>query len=215
MENVIVHIPGERETFGFILIAICVALFAITPVLAQENDPPYCATEDPYFPNGKIARIEDRYFRICGGPISVSQSENSTESPRVLLYPRDQIVRLLADYPDRINRLNFELSTNFSANSYINRFGEILQSSDFIVFDRQRYYSVGRVSFGAGEYDIVVRGSSVMRSQDALSAGGLPPHADYLFDGPADLDLPEHYLGCKGDPLVEPHGDYNCRIVIR
>lgn len=208
-------VQGKHASFGLFLILAFANLLEVSPLKAQENGSPFCATEDPYFPNGKIAHIENRYFRICDGPILFPQDEFNNNSYFVRLDSRYQIEKLLFDFPERIRRVTMQLATSYSANSYINRFGEVLQPSHSEVFDRRSYYNVGRVSFGAVEYDIVVHGGLVTRSQDALSAGGLPPHADYLFDGPAELNLPEHYLGCRGDPLVVPQVDYNCRIVIR
>lgn len=186
---------------------------------AQPMDQPYCATDDAYFPDGVIAKIKSRYFRVCAGPISVPQESNDYSSPRIRLDSRFQIENVLSDYPDEIFSPLIDIETSYTQ-AYQSVIGEVHQiqgDEDFVndITDRQKKYEIGRVRFGDATYILAVRGAFVVSAQEKFASGSLPDYAVYLFVGPETLNLPEHFMRCEGDPTSEPRNDYNCSLFIR
>ena len=79
---------------------------------------------------------------------------------------------------------------------------------------RIRKQEITTVKFGEAEYSVYVSPGDVDRGLERIAQGNLPKSAVYIFSGPDTLMLPEHFMSCSGDPLINPNGDYHCALRI-
>ena len=94
----------------------------------------------------------------------------------------------------------------------------IIESSYETAFDNTLSLSKQEITtakFGEAEYSVYVTPNNVDRGLERIAQGNLPEMAAYIFTGPDTLMLPEHFMFCFGDPLIEPNGDYGCSLKIR
>ena len=166
---------------------------------ASEVTPaPYCKKGERHYPNGKIMRLGERYFRFCDAGVS----SPTTERPFFTKYQKT--ARLDALVKKYYPTLRYHMSINES--SYETAFNNTLS------LNKQE---ITTVKFGEAEYSVFVTPNNVDRGLERIAQGNLPEMAAYIFTGPDSLMLPEHFMFCFGDPLIEPNGDYGCSLTIR
>ncbi|MBI1493767.1 hypothetical protein [Halocynthiibacter styelae] len=191
------------------LLLLTIALTALLTTDAQaQRDPldtetPFCVKRSSEYPsiqghpNGYIARLGQRYFRVCSiplGPEPNGVSWSQEGDPNLDAF-------LAAHWPG------------------INYGGMIIKTLPEWSWWAEEYeVEIGRVRFGEAEYTIQIAAHfphTLENAQAAFDAGRRPNNARYVFVGPDDLDLSPHWMTCDGQFSSDPTEEYSCFIHMR
>jgi hypothetical protein len=193
-----VSLRGVLALAGFI---------ALQPGLAfSDANSPYCWPEERFAPDGRIVELGGRYFRVCwaagaGKPYSLDPTKGRLA---VRISERGSIAH------------DVEAATNPPKFLWgFMTFKDGLFDMALTNLSPSRSVNLGEIPFGDQPYTLYADARFVEKYQGRLEKGNLPKHAFYVFERPADSDIPSHMMTCRGDPSTVPREEYSCHVYLR
>lgn len=185
------------------------SFIALQPGLAlSDAKSPYCWPEERFAPDGRIVELGGRYFRVCwaagaGKPYSLDPTKGRLA---VRISERGSIAH---DVEAATNTPKFLWGfMTFEENRY---------STTLANIKRHWHNHIGKIRLGDADYQVYLSDSGLRDHPGPAKKGKLPKNvlSLYIFDRPADSDIPSHMMTCRGDPSTVPHEEYSCHIYLR
>lgn len=186
------------------------AIVAVTTVWsfasAAEPDDTYCWPEERFAPDGRIVELGGRYFRVCGAdgagfPYSLDPTKGRLA---VRISGKGSIAH------------DVEAATNPPKFLWgFMTFKDGLFDMALTNLSPSRRVNLGEIRFGDQPYTLYADARFVEKYQGRLEKGYLPKNAFYVFERPADSDIPSHMMTCRGDPSTVPREEYSCHVYLR